>query len=72
MIFYDYDPAISQDIEGDVSKKEAPVTKERVEKILAIREQLDIRLRRAREIQKKYYNKKYKSIQYQLGDLVML
>ncbi len=43
-----------------------------MEKILTIKEQLDIHLKRAREIQKKYYDKKYKSIQYQPGDLIIL
>src|SRR6266511_6354647 len=67
-----YNPAIPWDVEGDISKREAPADRERVKEILAIREQLDIRLRRAREIQKKYYDKKYKSIQYQSGDLIIL
>ncbi len=42
--------------------KKTPVIKERVEEILAIKKQLNIRLRRAREIQKEYYNKKHKPI----------
>src|SRR6266498_4075459 len=69
---HDYNPAMSWDVEGDAPKRETPAARERVEEILVIREQLDIRLRQAREIQKKYYDKKYKSIQYQLGDLVIL
>ncbi len=36
--FYSYNPAMSWDVEGDVSKREAPVIRERVEEILAIRE----------------------------------
>jgi len=38
IVLYDYNPAISWDVEGDVSKKEAPTTRERVEEILIIRE----------------------------------
>jgi len=62
MAFYGYNPAIFWDVEGDVFKREAPAARERVEEILIIREQLDIRLKQTREIQKKYYNKKYKSM----------
>ena len=72
IIFYGYDPAIFQDVEGDVFKKEAPAVRERVEEILIIKEQLDKRLKQAREIQKKYYDKNYKFMQYQPGDLVIL
>ena len=43
--FYGYDPAMSWDVEGDAPEREAPAAKERVEEILVIREQLDIRLR---------------------------
>src|SRR6266536_3334512 len=53
-------------------KKEAPAARERAKEILTIKKQLNIRLKQAREIQKKYYNKKHKPIQYQPGDLVML
>ncbi len=60
--FHGYDPTMSWDVEGDVLKREAPAVKERVKEILTIREQLDIRLRRARETQKEYYNKKHKPI----------
>ncbi len=42
---YGYNPAILWDVEGDVSKREAPAARERVKKILVIREQLDIRLK---------------------------
>ncbi len=45
MVLHGYDPAISWDVEGDVFKREAPAVRERVEEILVIREQLDIRLR---------------------------
>ncbi len=45
MVFYGYDPAMSWDVEGDAPEREAPAAKERVEEILVIREQLDIRLR---------------------------
>ncbi len=38
------------DIESDVSKREAPATRKRMEEILAIREQLNRRLKQAREI----------------------
>src|SRR6266511_2845167 len=54
------------------SKREAPAVRERVKEILTIKKQLDIRLKQARETQKKYYNKKYKSIQYQPGNLIIL
>ncbi len=43
-----------------------------MEEILAIRKQLNIRLKQARETQKKYYNKKHKPMQYQPGDLIIL
>ena len=36
--FYDYNPAIPWDVEGDASKREAPAARERVEEILIIRE----------------------------------
>ena len=35
---YGYDPAMSWDVEDDALKKETPAARERVEKILAIRE----------------------------------
>ncbi len=72
MTFYSYNPVIPRDVEGDAPKKETPAVKERVKEILTIREQLDIRLRQARETQKKYYNKKHKPMQYQPEDLVIL
>ncbi len=45
IILYNYNPAMSWDVEGDVPKRKTPVTKKRVEEILVIREQLNIRLR---------------------------
>ncbi len=38
IVFYDYNFAMSWDVEGDVFKREAPAAKERVEEILVIRE----------------------------------
>src|SRR6266498_1711278 len=72
IVLYDYDSAMPWDVEDDAPKREAPAARERVKEILVIREQLDIRLKQTRETQKKYYNKKYKPIQYQLGDLIIL
>ncbi len=47
---HNYDPAMFWDVEGDVFKREAPAVRKRIEKILVIRKQLDIHLKRAREI----------------------
>ncbi len=38
MALYGYDPAMFWDVEGDVSKRETPVVRERMKEILAIRE----------------------------------
>ncbi len=38
IIFYSYDLAMPWNIENNVSKKEAPATRERVEEILVIKE----------------------------------
>ncbi len=40
-----YDSGMSWDVKDDVFKRETPAVRERVKKILIIREQLDIRLR---------------------------
>ncbi len=45
MVLYGYDFTIPWDVEDDALKREAPAARERVKEILAIREQLDIRLR---------------------------
>ncbi len=37
IVFHGYDFAMSWDVEGDASKREAPAIRERVEEILAIR-----------------------------------
>ncbi len=50
IVLYDYDSAMPWDVEDDAPKREAPAARERVKEILVIREQLDIRLRQAREI----------------------
>ncbi len=38
IILYGYDPAMSWDVESDALKRETPVVRERVKKILVIRE----------------------------------
>ena len=69
---YGYDPEILISIKGDAPWEGVPVAEERVKKLHELREYLAKRWQDVMEASAKYYNKSYKPITFNKGDLVML
>jgi transposase InsO family protein len=67
-----YNPKIGDYIEDDVPGGEVPAVRERAERIIARRAELEKRLRDAATYQAKWYNKKHQPKTYTIGDWVML
>ena len=53
-------------------EKSTPIAKKRAEELIKIREFLKSNLKKAKEMQKKYYNKKHKPRGFQISNKVMI
>ena len=69
---YGYNPTMDVSVEDDTIEGEVPAAKNRVQKLLKLREDLSKRWQSVAESQARAYNRKHEAKEYAVGDMVML
>jgi hypothetical protein len=68
-----YHPHISIDVGDNAPKKETPAVKQRIQKLIEIRKQLELRLKKTQAQIKRHYNSYHKKIPpYRIGTRILL